>query len=108
MPESLTGITAETVRKSAFTAAVAAAPIPAEETAAAQTAIQEHYSRALKAWAAQTGTAATERDFKMRESLIDSSVLTTWTTELTTAGYVVSNSSSPPSTDGFCTVSLSA
>ena len=103
MPESLTGITAETVRKSAFTAAVAAAPIPAEETAAAQTAIQEHYSRALKA-----GTAATESDFKMRESLIDSSVLTTWTTELTTAGYVVSNSSSPPSTDGFCTVSLSA
>lgn len=102
MATSFAGITTEAARKTAYAAAVAAAPSQATIDAAAQTNIQDHFCRALKSWAAQTGSDASEGNFKLRESLVDSAVLTTWTTELEAAGYVVT------SADGFFTVSLSA
>ena len=87
---SLSGIVGETARKAERTAAVAAAD-PSAEAAAQQTVTDEHFCRAIMRWAAltQTDSEATEDTFKFKESLVTASVITTWDTELTTAGYVV-------------------
>lgn len=104
MSTSLSDVVDEATRKAAQTAAAAAAPDAAAQAAAAQTALQEHFCRAIKGWCActQDDSGAVETEFRLRESLIDAAVLTTWEGELQAKGYVVTRA------DGFFVVSLSA
>lgn len=104
MSVSLADAVPEATRKAVHAAAVAAAPSPAAEAAAAQAALQEHFARGIKAWCscAQEDAGATESEFSLDESLIDSSVLTQWEGELQAKGYVVTRA------NGRFTIALTA
>ena len=86
---SLSGVAAESERKAAHVAAVAAEPDDAAKAAATQTAMQEHYARAITCWCECSGAAAVANQFMMREDLVDSGVLDTWQTQLEAKGYEV-------------------
>lgn len=86
---SLSDVVAETARKSAHDTAVSAEPDAATKAAAAQTAMQEHYARAIKCWCECSGSAAATSEFMLREDSIDSAVLDTWQSQLEAKGYVI-------------------
>jgi len=100
--DSLADVTPEVDRKAAQAAAAAAAPTPAAKAAAKAAAIEAHFCRAIKSWAAASGTAALSTDFRVRESHISAECLTSWEGQLQTAGYTVTRA------DGFFTVSFVA
>ncbi len=87
----MAGIVTEAARKIEYAAAATAEPSQAAKAAAAQTALQEHYCRVFKSWAAAARTDAhvAEDSCSVSEALIDPKVLNAWEADLSEAGYAV-------------------